>query len=138
MYQLCTNIFFPFSVFPPHACWNTHTPFTSCPGPNGVKIADVDGAAFDKVIAINLKGSFNVTKHSIPHMLANNYGRVLLIASIAGKEGNAVRLSISTHRTDHQSFIVTGRITTFFFWLSFPTFWLSFPIFYFSPTFSRA
>ena len=59
-------------------------------GPNGVKIADVDGAAFDKVIAVNLKGSFNVTKYSIPHMLANNSGRVLLIASIAGKEGNAV------------------------------------------------
>lgn len=56
-----------------------------------MKIADVDGDAFDKVISVNLKGSFNVTKHSIPHMQANNYGRILLIASISGKEGNAVR-----------------------------------------------
>ena len=53
-------------------------------------MADVSGDDFDKVIAINLKGSFNVTKHSIPHMQKNDYGRILLIASIAGKEGNAV------------------------------------------------
>jgi len=67
-------------------------------GPNGVKLADVDGAAFDKVIAVNLKGSFNITKHSIPHMLTNNYGRILLIASIAGKEGNAGMAAYSTSK----------------------------------------
>jgi NAD(P)-dependent dehydrogenase (short-subunit alcohol dehydrogenase family) len=60
-------------------------------GPNGKKIEDVSVEDFDRVYAINVRGSFNVTKHSIPHMLKNNYGRVLLIASIAGKEGNAVR-----------------------------------------------
>ncbi|HEU0064101.1 MAG TPA: SDR family oxidoreductase, partial [Flavisolibacter sp.] len=37
---------------------------------------------------INLKGTFLMTKHIIKSMLKNNYGRILLIASIAGKEGN--------------------------------------------------
>lgn len=59
-------------------------------GPNGIKTKDVKGEDFDRVIAINLRGSFNVTKNALPHMEANNYGRILLIASIAGKDGNAV------------------------------------------------
>lgn len=63
-----------------------------------MKIADVDGDDFDKVINVNLKGSFNVTKYSIPHMQKNDFGRILLIASIAGKEGNAVRTVQPTAR----------------------------------------
>ena len=59
-------------------------------GPNGKKVTDVAVEDFDRVYEVNVRGSFNVTKHSIPHMLKHNYGRVLLIASIAGKEGNAV------------------------------------------------
>jgi NADP-dependent 3-hydroxy acid dehydrogenase YdfG len=42
------------------------------------------------VQSVNVKGTFNVTKYSILHMKKANYGRILLIASIAGKEGNAV------------------------------------------------
>ena len=53
-------------------------------------MADVEVADFDRVYAVNVRGSFNVTKYAVPHMLKNDYGRVLLIASIAGKEGNAV------------------------------------------------
>lgn len=68
--------------------------FTNFLGPNGIKIEDVDGSSFDRVIAVNLKGSFNVTKHSLTLMKKNNYGRVLLVASIAGKEGNAVCFSV--------------------------------------------
>jgi NAD(P)-dependent dehydrogenase (short-subunit alcohol dehydrogenase family) len=67
------------------------------PGPNGKKVVDVDGADFDRVYAVNVRGSFNVTKHAIPHMLKHNYGRVVLIASIAGKEGNAVRTRACVH-----------------------------------------
>jgi 2-dehydro-3-deoxy-L-rhamnonate dehydrogenase (NAD+) len=58
-------------------------------GPNGKPITQVDVADFDAVYRVNLRGSFLVTKHAIPHMEANNYGRILLFASIAGKEGNA-------------------------------------------------
>lgn len=60
------------------------------PGPNGVKAPQVETAAFEKVLAVNLVGSFIVTKCAIPAMEKNDYGRILLIASIAGKEGNAV------------------------------------------------
>lgn len=58
-------------------------------GPNGVKVTEVDADDFDRVYRINLRGSFLMTKHSVRHMLKHDYGRVLLIASIAGKEGNA-------------------------------------------------
>ncbi|EDQ92405.1 uncharacterized protein MONBRDRAFT_19102 [Monosiga brevicollis MX1] len=67
-------------------------------GPTGKKLQDIEGADFDKVIAINLRGSFNMTKYSLPHMLKNNYGRILLIASIAGKEGNAGMCAYSTSK----------------------------------------
>ncbi len=57
-------------------------------GPNAVKITEYSYADFKHVIDVNLNGSFLMTKYSIPHMLAHNYGRILLIASIGGKEGN--------------------------------------------------
>eukprot|EP00731_Ephydatia_muelleri_P022561 Em0015g144a len=58
-------------------------------GPNGVKIESVSAEDFDRVYAVNTKGSFLMTKYSIIEMKKNNYGRILLIASVAGKEGNA-------------------------------------------------
>jgi NAD(P)-dependent dehydrogenase (short-subunit alcohol dehydrogenase family) len=41
-----------------------------------------------KVMAINLDGPFICCKAVVPVMLANKYGRIVNIASIAGKEGN--------------------------------------------------
>ena len=58
-------------------------------GSNNRTIADVSIADFEKVIRINLNGSFSVTKHAVAAMTPRGYGRVLLFASIAGKEGNA-------------------------------------------------
>lgn len=58
-------------------------------GPTATKITEVDVQDFDRVGAINLRGSFLIVKHSLPPMLTNDYGRILLFASIAGKEGNA-------------------------------------------------
>jgi 3-oxoacyl-[acyl-carrier protein] reductase len=58
-------------------------------GPNAVRVTDIDVADFDRVYQINLRGSFLVLKHAISQMLPRNYGRILLFASIAGKEGNA-------------------------------------------------
>jgi len=57
-------------------------------GPTSTKITDYPTEAYDKVYSINLRGSFLMTKHALKEMEKNNYGRVLLIASIAGKEGN--------------------------------------------------
>ena len=58
-------------------------------GPTNRKIVDIPVEGFDDVYAVNLRGSFLTAKHAIRHMIPRNYGRVLLIASIAGKEGNA-------------------------------------------------
>jgi NAD(P)-dependent dehydrogenase (short-subunit alcohol dehydrogenase family) len=58
-------------------------------GPNGMKAAEVSVEDFDMVYRVNLRGSFLVVKYAVPHMLARDYGRILLFASIAGKEGNA-------------------------------------------------
>ncbi|MEZ5325008.1 MAG: SDR family NAD(P)-dependent oxidoreductase [Verrucomicrobiales bacterium] len=58
-------------------------------GQNSTKITEVECETFDRVYAVNLRGSFLVTKHAIARMINRDYGRVLLFASIAGKEGNA-------------------------------------------------
>ncbi len=44
---------------------------------------------FDLVYRINLRGAFLLSQHVLPFMLRKNYGRLLHVASIAGKEGNA-------------------------------------------------
>jgi NAD(P)-dependent dehydrogenase (short-subunit alcohol dehydrogenase family) len=49
---------------------------------------DYPVAAWDRVIDINLKGVFYCCHAVVPFMQANGYGRIVNIASIAGKEGN--------------------------------------------------
>ena len=41
-----------------------------------------------KVIELDLNSAFYCCKAIVPHMIKNNYGRIVNIASIAGKEGN--------------------------------------------------
>jgi NAD(P)-dependent dehydrogenase (short-subunit alcohol dehydrogenase family) len=41
-----------------------------------------------RVIDVNLHGLFYCNRFVVPHMMANGYGRIVNIASIAGKEGN--------------------------------------------------
>lgn len=43
---------------------------------------------WDRVMQINLTGLFLCNRAVVPHMLKSNYGRIVNIASIAGKEGN--------------------------------------------------
>ena len=43
---------------------------------------------WQKVIDIDISGVFYCCKVIVPHMLKNNYGRIVNISSIAGKEGN--------------------------------------------------
>jgi 3-oxoacyl-[acyl-carrier protein] reductase len=49
----------------------------------------VDMADFDRVYQVNLRGAMLVSQAILPHMLERKYGRLLHVASIAGKEGNA-------------------------------------------------
>lgn len=57
-------------------------------GPTSTNITDYPTEAFDKIYNINLRGSFLMTKYALIAMKKKNYGRILLIASMAGKEGN--------------------------------------------------
>jgi 3-oxoacyl-[acyl-carrier protein] reductase len=43
---------------------------------------------WNRAIAINMTGVFNLTKAALPSMRSRKYGRIVNIASIAGKEGN--------------------------------------------------
>jgi 3-oxoacyl-[acyl-carrier protein] reductase len=56
-------------------------------GPNATLDA-YDLGWWKKVIDINLNGTFYVNRAVVPGMKARNYGRIVNIASIAGKEGN--------------------------------------------------
>ncbi len=42
-----------------------------------------------KVVDINLMGTFNCCRTIVPSMIKNNYGRIVNVASVAGKDGNA-------------------------------------------------
>ena len=42
-----------------------------------------------KVVDINLMGTFNCCRSIVPTMIKNNYGRIVNVASVAGKDGNA-------------------------------------------------
>jgi 2-dehydro-3-deoxy-L-rhamnonate dehydrogenase (NAD+) len=53
---------------------------------------------FEFVLRVNLNGSFLAAKHVLPGMVKAGYGRILHIASIAGKEGNAGMLAYSASK----------------------------------------
>lgn len=44
---------------------------------------------FEKVIDINLKGTFNVTKSVVPYMMKKRMGKIVNISSVVGMSGNA-------------------------------------------------
>jgi 3-oxoacyl-[acyl-carrier protein] reductase len=56
-------------------------------GKNG-PVWDTELADWQRVMRINLEGPFICCKTIVPQMIAHNYGRIVNIASIAGKEGN--------------------------------------------------
>jgi 2-dehydro-3-deoxy-L-rhamnonate dehydrogenase (NAD+) len=56
-------------------------------GPNA-PVTDYDPADWQRILDINLTGTFNTCRAVLPQMVAANYGRIVTIASIAGKEGN--------------------------------------------------
>lgn len=51
-------------------------------------IGEISRAELEKVLAINLVGPFLLSRAVVPAMLARKYGRIVNVASIAGKEGN--------------------------------------------------
>ena len=56
-------------------------------GPN-VKVWDYPPQDWQDVMQVNLNGLFYCCREVVPHMRARNYGRIVNIASVAGKDGN--------------------------------------------------
>ncbi len=57
-------------------------------GQSATKILEYDDDIFKKVLDINLTGAYYLTKYAIAPMVSQQYGRILHITSIGGKEGN--------------------------------------------------
>jgi 2-dehydro-3-deoxy-L-rhamnonate dehydrogenase (NAD+) len=51
-------------------------------------VEDFDPEEWRRIVEVNLNGTFYVNKVCIPSMKARNYGRIVNISSVAGKEGN--------------------------------------------------
>ena len=62
------------------------------------KVWDYPLDEWKKVIELNLNATFYCCKAIVPHMIKNNYGRIVNIASIAGKEGNPNASAYSTSK----------------------------------------
>src|SRR5262245_9828056 len=62
-------------------------------GKTNIKSHEVDLTDFDRVMEVNVKGSLITAQAVLPSMLDRNYGRILHVASISGKEGNAGMLA---------------------------------------------
>ena len=56
-------------------------------GPN-VSVQEYPVADWLQVMSVNLNGTFFCNRAAVPHMLKNDYGRIVNISSVAGKEGN--------------------------------------------------
>jgi 3-oxoacyl-[acyl-carrier protein] reductase len=67
-------------------------------GITNIKSHETDSADVRRVLDINFMGSYFTAKYTLPVMMKNNYGRILHIASIAGKEGNAGMLAYSASK----------------------------------------
>lgn len=67
-------------------------------GRTNVKTHDVETNDVRFVFDVNFMGSFFASRAVLPFMLKQKYGRILHIASIAGKEGNAGMLAYSASK----------------------------------------
>jgi 3-oxoacyl-[acyl-carrier protein] reductase len=72
--------------------------FVNNAGITGVnaKVWDYPVDEWKKVLELDLNAVFYCSKAIVPHMIENNYGRIVNIASIAGKEGNPNASAYST------------------------------------------
>lgn len=74
-------------------------------GPTFTKLEDVEWAAFERTVTINLFGTVWLTQAVLPHMKSKKYGRIAHVASIAGKEGNPGMHAYNTSKSGMIGFI---------------------------------
>ena len=78
---------------PPRGC-----PCPPAPAASKANNYHLDTGDVRFVFDVNFMGSFFTSRAVLPWMLKQNYGRILHIASIAGKEGNAGMLAYSASK----------------------------------------
>ena len=61
-------------------------------------LPDLDESDWDAVLDVNLKGVFLCCKAVIDHMIERRYGKIVSVASIAGKEGNPTLIPYSASK----------------------------------------
>lgn len=61
-----------------------------------VPLLQFEESEWDKVIAIDLKSVYLTCRAVLPHMIERRYGKIVNVASIAGKEGNPGLVAYST------------------------------------------
>jgi 2-dehydro-3-deoxy-L-rhamnonate dehydrogenase (NAD+) len=67
-------------------------------GGDSLHTEDVGNEEWERVHAINLNGVFYANRAAIPKMKANGYGRIVNVASVAGKEGNPMAGAYSSSK----------------------------------------
>lgn len=67
-------------------------------GETSIRSHQTDTDDVRNVFDVNFFGSYFTSKHVLPYMLNHNYGRILHIASIAGKEGNVGMVAYSASK----------------------------------------
>jgi NAD(P)-dependent dehydrogenase (short-subunit alcohol dehydrogenase family) len=63
-----------------------------------LRTIDVDDDEWQRVLGINASGSFYLSRAVLPGMLERGYGRIVLLSSIAGKEGNPMAAAYSASK----------------------------------------
>jgi 3-oxoacyl-[acyl-carrier protein] reductase len=85
-------------AFAPHPVIDVLINCAGITGKTNLKSYETDPADVNRVFRVNFFGSYHTSRAVLPGMAARGYGRVLHIASIAGKEGNAGMLAYSSSK----------------------------------------
>jgi 3-oxoacyl-[acyl-carrier protein] reductase len=67
-------------------------------GGKSLRTVDVDDEEWNRVFAVNANGVFYANRAALPGMVARSYGRIVNVASIAGKEGNPMACAYSASK----------------------------------------
>ena len=67
-------------------------------GGDSLRTVDVSDEEWNRVLAINANGVFYANRAVVPGMIARGYGRIVNVASIAGKEGNPMAAAYSASK----------------------------------------
>jgi 3-oxoacyl-[acyl-carrier protein] reductase len=63
-----------------------------------LRTVDVDDAEWGSVMAVNANGVFYANRAALPGMVSRGYGRIVNLASVAGKEGNPMAAAYSASK----------------------------------------